>query len=818
MLISLCRAIHKGIPLQMDKILKNLFQHSVISQWRNLVQNVCKSAEYLKGNLSSCYDEFKMESELQMDNENVLHFFTWSHLIINVLTASLDEFKPDDEEEDEEEADNSIWTVLDSRIDWICDILYDFELARCFWENFKTVQFAFKLKEYNDKDSSKCSEMVKILSDHDKNDLRKTLRCKSYSNSWIWCKTIYNFHVNLSSEEPTKVYDDLVKDATINDKLLVLHATQVFAEHLNFDYVAHTFDDVSRMIVLRSLSRSQEIDVQIAEVMSKLEIFRTDNLSRFNCESFKIDWQSYQIILEAARLFNELVKHHFDSLSRRYIDLIVISLAEWLPRLVQFCKTEKVQPMIIAVTNLHQSIIEKINDLKTNNTKIVFTKEWDDLFAEGIQNDSVKLWLALAGSFKDLEKSIELTNLPLMYCFASMANSFDYQLIFKKSEEKPPRWSRVLKESRSLLTSSLTTLQLAAYKALMSLIPGLVEIDSIAVDTNTPNKHGLIFEQFKEICLSMQDIINTMLIGLKLGEDSCHVQPFTDSYNYTLAYLLIWDVLLTLCEKATTELKYQYADWLRQEDILKNLFNNLFRMMPTEILHYSESKKLFHLDWFSARACLDVKDVCTSTKLEHMVCWVYFLTLSQLPALVRQWWSGTETRIAQIVERITSAYVSPLLCNQELADISRHEKKFKNMTIRVMPTVREIVAIYTVDEAQMELVITLPTNYPLAGPEVHCNRQIGGTSHKQWLMQFKKCVLHQNGRIWDGLSLWNNNLDKKFDGVEECYICFSVLHPGTYQLPKLSCQTCKKKFHSACLYKWFSTSNKSSCPICRNLF
>lgn len=57
----------------------------------------------------------------------------------------------------------------------------------------------------------------------------------------------------------------------------------------------------------------------------------------------------------------------------------------------------------------------------------------------------------------------------------------------------------------------------------------------------------------------------------------------------------------------------------------------------------------------------------------------------------------------------------------------------------------------------------------------------------------------QNGRIWDGLSLWNNNLDKKFDGVEECYICFAVLHQGTYQLPKLTCQTCKKKFHSACL-------------------
>lgn len=109
------------------------------------------------------------------------------------------------------------------------------------------------------------------------------------------------------------------------------------------------------------------------------------------------------------------------------------------------------------------------------------------------------------------------------------------------------------------------------------------------------------------------------------------------------------------------------------------------------------------------------------------------------------------------------------------------------------------MAIYTIDDARMELVIALPINYPLGSPDIECIRQIGGTSNKQWLMQLKKCILHQNGRIWDGLSLWNDNLDKKFDGVEECYICFGILHAGTYQLPKLTCQKCKKKFHSACL-------------------
>lgn len=74
-------------------------------------------------------------------------------------------------------------------------------------------------------------------------------------------------------------------------------------------------------------------------------------------------------------------------------------------------------------------------------------------------------------------------------------------------------------------------------------------------------------------------------------------------------------------------------------------------------------------------------EVCTSAELEHMVCWIYYSTLLQLPALVRQWWSRVEIRIAQIVERITSAYVSPILINREMEDITQHEKKFKNMTV-----------------------------------------------------------------------------------------------------------------------------------------
>jgi len=64
--------------------------------------------------------------------------------------------------------------------------------------------------------------------------------------------------------------------------------------------------------------------------------------------------------------------------------------------------------------------------------------------------------------------------------------------------------------------------------------------------------------------------------------------------------------------------------------------------------------------------------------------------------------------------------------------------------------------------------------------------------------------------------LWKKNIDAVFEGVEECPICYSVIHVVNNTLPKLVCHTCNHKFHNACLYKWFNTSNKSQCPLCQS--
>lgn len=44
---------------------------------------------------------------------------------------------------------------------------------------------------------------------------------------------------------------------------------------------------------------------------------------------------------------------------------------------------------------------------------------------------------------------------------------------------------------------------------------------------------------------------------------SCTIQPFTDSYTYTLGYLLAWAVVLDICANAHGDLRYQYAETLK---------------------------------------------------------------------------------------------------------------------------------------------------------------------------------------------------------------------------------------------------------------
>ena len=57
--------------------------------------------------------------------------------------------------------------------------------------------------------------------------------------------------------------------------------------------------------------------------------------------------------------------------------------------------------------------------------------------------------------------------------------------------------------------------------------------------------------------------------------------------------------------------------------------------------------------------------------------------------------------------------------------------------IKVRPSVREVVAIYTIDEGSMELVVQLPINFPLGPVNVDSGKKVGVTASqwRTWMLQ-----------------------------------------------------------------------------------
>ncbi|GLT26789.1 hypothetical protein SLA2020_018310 [Shorea laevis] len=210
-----------------------------------------------------------------------------------------------------------------------------------------------------------------------------------------------------------------------------------------------------------------------------------------------------------------------------------------------------------------------------------------------------------------------------------------------------------------------------------------------------------------------------------------------------------------------------------------------------------------------------------AVKMASLAGAIYGLMLHLLPAYVRGWFSDLRDRsTSSLIESFTRSWCSPPLIANELSLIKKANIADENFTVSVSKAANEVVATYTKDETGMDLVIRLPASYPLRSVDVDCMRSLGISEVKQrkWLMSMMLFVRNQNGALAEAIRIWKRNFDKEFEGVEECPICYSVIHTVNHSLPRLACKTCKHKFHSACLYKWFSTSHKSSCPLCQSPF
>ncbi|XP_062341388.1 E3 ubiquitin-protein ligase listerin [Osmerus eperlanus] len=561
----------------------------------------------------------------------------------------------------------------------------------------------------------------------------------------------------------------------------------------------------------------------------------------FNSDLSKVTAAQLTLGVEMVRFLSWLVTRSPTILGASQWDFLLCSMLAWLET-----ASENVgsmwNPWVQLFVCENAKLIVKLSQFFTappagvaDQLPSELVGEWTDFFTEGIYSLLLPLPVKITDAFPEPDDplfplavlrsvGVALSLVPVQQL---SKNSLAPRFVASQQTGLPEALQTLLNTLCPLLLFKARPLQLAVYHMLDKVMPQLPECDGDGESSKAEDDQ-------EEPCLSppaalmsmlcaCEDLCEGILAGVMVGEFAV-VQPLSVEYSCILGYLLAWKLLLTFFRSSPSHLRVQYSLYLKKTRSLHKLLLHLFRLMPENPAYPGQGAETVAKEsktFFTEGLSLDVdKSEGVQWELPHLACGVYYSAVQDLPAMVRLWWTSQEKRVCTAVDKFTSRYVSPVLSAQEISSVHSSTQTFDSMTVKARSAAREVIATYSVDDIYIELVIQLPQNYPLGSITVESGRRVGVAVQqwRNWMLQLSTYLTHQNGSIMEGLALWKNNVDKRFEGVEDCMICFSVIHGSNYSLPKKACRTCKKKFHSACLYKWFTSSNKSTCPLCRETF
>ncbi|RLW03261.1 hypothetical protein DV515_00006535 [Chloebia gouldiae] len=348
----------------------------------------------------------------------------------------------------------------------------------------------------------------------------------------------------------------------------------------------------------------------------------------------------------------------------------------------------------------------------------------------------------------------------------------------------PDELQTLLNTLSPLLLFRARPVQVSVYHMLHKLMPELPKFDDEDLKSYGDEEEELALSPpaaLMSILATQELLLENILESIPVGEFAV-IQPLSDEFCLVLGYLLTWKLTLAFFKAASSQLRVLYSQYFRRTKSLNKLLYHLFRLMPENPVFSGPTSEVPNKDtktYFTEELHLDVKGSgVLSSQIPHLACSVYHITLKDLPAMVRLWWNSCEKRVFNVVDKFTSKYVSSVLSSQEISSVQTSTQLFNGMTVKARSAAREVIATYSVDDIFIELIIQLPSNYPLGSITVESGKRVGVAVQqwRNWMLQLSTYLTHQNGSIMEGLSLWKNNVDKRFEGVEDCMICFSVIH------------------------------------------
>ncbi|KAJ5162717.1 Zinc finger RING-CH-type [Penicillium coprophilum] len=362
-------------------------------------------------------------------------------------------------------------------------------------------------------------------------------------------------------------------------------------------------------------------------------------------------------------------------------------------------------------------------------------------------------------------------------------------------------------ETFHLLTAHSRAVQRAAYTILHHYIPHAQEKVSFEV-------------ALSKTAVSLPDELISLLIEPPTMQMVSTAYGDDKMWTSMRSYLLSWKVVFDHFSNASLPVQEYYTASIRENNILIPLLEFTFDFLQKSHGKMIDASKL------DIRSFEPDESESAEKETQWLLVHLYYLCLRYSANMTKNWWIDTKKRIKGPVETWTERYISPLVVEDALKSVTdwiatQDANEERALEVKISPKTGEIIASIPVDEESppVAISITLPPAYPLQ-PALVVGRSrvlVDEKKWKSWLLTIQGVIMFANGNLVDGLLAFRRNVQGALKGQSECAICYSVISTDM-QTPNKRCATCKNTFHSVCLFRWFKSSNQSTCPLCRNNF
>lgn len=288
----------------------------------------------------------------------------------------------------------------------------------------------------------------------------------------------------------------------------------------------------------------------------------------------------------------------------------------------------------------------------------------------------------------------------------------------------------------------------------------------------------------------------------------------------TLAYIIAWELLINKykTERYHREKKKEPASEFMTnfKDLLENSSEIVTVFLTTLMAYLHDESELdlnFDVSW---------TDILNEDSCAKLCCLSMMHFLSAFPSLGRSWWLGTDRFLSNSVQKVVKKLISSCILTQEIKNIENRQIEWKEQNVNIVcsKAARNISAVFSKSEFSVQVTLQIPNDFPLSPPEPTVTKKVKISEDKvrKWLLSIVQLLQQENSSILELILAWKDHVERELEGIEDCFICYYLVHPTDKSLPNLPCQVCNNKFHKLCIQKWFNSSHNANCPLCRNPF